>query len=64
MAAVIMALSNGLHSNVEVNGEDGSCNHNARLQHAIEFGCKVAGAKCGMHGYDGLKEMFAAREEI
>lgn len=25
---------------------------------AIKYGCQVAGAKCGMNGFDGLKELF------
>nr|XP_046241122.1 ketohexokinase isoform X1 [Scatophagus argus] len=28
------------------------------LQDALTFGCKVAGSKCGFHGYDGIGEMF------
>ncbi|XP_037628228.1 ketohexokinase isoform X3 [Sebastes umbrosus] len=27
------------------------------LQDALTFGCKVAGRKCGFHGYDGIAEM-------
>ncbi|XP_015257947.1 PREDICTED: ketohexokinase isoform X1 [Cyprinodon variegatus] len=26
------------------------------LQEALTFGCRVAGRKCGFHGYDGIKE--------
>ena len=25
------------------------------IDHAIRFGCQIAGAKCGMRGYSGLK---------
>ncbi|XP_061584745.1 ketohexokinase isoform X2 [Cololabis saira] len=28
------------------------------LQDALTFGCRVAGAKCGFHGYDGISEML------
>ncbi|KAM7006350.1 ketohexokinase isoform 1-T1 [Tautogolabrus adspersus] len=28
------------------------------LQDALTFGCRVAGAKCGFHGYDGIAEKF------
>ncbi len=27
-------------------------------EEAIKFGCQVAGAKVGMHGFDGLRGMF------
>ncbi|XP_051932078.1 ketohexokinase isoform X2 [Hippocampus zosterae] len=27
-----------------------------RLQDALTFGCRVAGAKCGFHGYDGIAD--------
>ena len=27
------------------------------LEAALQFACKLAGAKCGMVGYDGLKEL-------
>lgn len=27
----------------------------ANVQEAITYGCKVAGAKCGMNGFDELK---------
>lgn len=26
------------------------------LLNAVQFACKVAGLKCGIHGYEGLKE--------
>ncbi|MED6275802.1 hypothetical protein CHARACLAT_030120 [Characodon lateralis] len=26
------------------------------LQDALTFGCRVAGRKCGFHGYDGIRE--------
>lgn len=26
------------------------------LQDALTFGCKIAGKKCGFHGYDGIRE--------
>ncbi|XP_074525879.1 ketohexokinase isoform X3 [Halichoeres trimaculatus] len=29
------------------------------LQDALTFGCRVAGAKCGFHGYDGIAEKFS-----
>ncbi|KAL3059374.1 hypothetical protein OYC64_011324 [Pagothenia borchgrevinki] len=29
------------------------------LQDALTFGCRVAGRKCGFHGYDGIAEMSA-----
>ncbi|XP_044208474.1 ketohexokinase isoform X4 [Thunnus albacares] len=28
------------------------------LQDALTFGCRVAGSKCGFHGYDGIAEKF------
>ncbi|XP_068171231.1 ketohexokinase isoform X1 [Antennarius striatus] len=28
------------------------------LQDALTFGCRVAGSKCGFHGYDSIREMF------
>uniref|UniRef100_A0A3Q0T112 Ketohexokinase n=1 Tax=Amphilophus citrinellus TaxID=61819 RepID=A0A3Q0T112_AMPCI len=28
------------------------------LQNALTFGCKVAGRKCGFHGYDSIREIF------
>ncbi|XP_054472958.1 LOW QUALITY PROTEIN: ketohexokinase [Anoplopoma fimbria] len=28
------------------------------LQDALTFGCRVAGRKCGFHGYDGIAEIF------
>ncbi|KAM9409160.1 ketohexokinase isoform 2-T2 [Pholidichthys leucotaenia] len=28
------------------------------LQEALTFGCKVAGRKCGFHGYDGIHDIF------
>lgn len=28
------------------------------LQEALTFGCKVAGWKCGRHGYDGIGDQF------
>ncbi|XP_013883254.1 ketohexokinase [Austrofundulus limnaeus] len=28
------------------------------LQDALNFGCRVAGRKCGFHGYDGISEML------
>lgn len=31
------------------------------LHEAIDFGCRVAGAKCGFHGYDPIKEAFAKK---
>lgn len=35
-------------------------NKGRNLGDAIEFGCKVAGAKVGFYGYDELKNIFAA----
>ena len=32
--------------------------HGWGLQDAIDMGCRVAGAKCGMRGNRGLKGMF------
>ncbi|XP_062271127.1 ketohexokinase-like isoform X1 [Scomber scombrus] len=29
------------------------------LQDALTFGCRVAGRKCGFHGYDGISEEFS-----
>ncbi|KAG8007215.1 Ketohexokinase [Nibea albiflora] len=29
------------------------------LQDALTFGCRVAGRKCGFHGYDRIGEKFA-----
>ncbi|XP_008297313.1 ketohexokinase isoform X3 [Stegastes partitus] len=29
------------------------------LQEALTYGCRVAGAKCGFHGYDGIGEKFS-----
>lgn len=31
------------------------------LQEALTFGCRVAGAKCGFHGYDGIAEKFGPK---
>ena len=28
----------------------------SNIGEAIKFGCRVAGAKCGMEGFDGLRE--------
>ncbi|XP_068598816.1 ketohexokinase [Brachionichthys hirsutus] len=28
------------------------------LQDALTFGCRVAGSKCGFHGYDNIREIF------
>lgn len=28
------------------------------LQDALTFGCRIAGGKCGFHGYDGISEML------
>ncbi|KAF3855582.1 hypothetical protein F7725_016305 [Dissostichus mawsoni] len=33
--------------------------HWGSLQDALTFGCRVAGRKCGFHGYDGIAEMSA-----
>lgn len=32
------------------------------VQEALEFGCRVAGAKCGMRGLDGVKDLQFLRE--
>ena len=34
------------------------CRHGNDLSKAIDFGCRVAGAKCGMYGYDGIAQLF------
>lgn len=31
------------------------------IQEAIILGSKVAGTKCGMHGFDGLREEFGKK---
>lgn len=31
------------------------------LQEALTFGCRVAGWKCGRHGYDGIGDQFGAQ---
>lgn len=31
------------------------------LVDAIDFGCRVAGAKVGFYGYDGIGEMFGKK---
>lgn len=28
------------------------------LQEALTFGCRVAGRKCGFHGYEGISKDF------
>ncbi|XP_035802850.1 ketohexokinase isoform X3 [Amphiprion ocellaris] len=33
--------------------------HGRTLQEALTFGCRVAGAKCGFHGYDAIAEKFS-----
>ncbi|XP_022071037.1 ketohexokinase-like isoform X10 [Acanthochromis polyacanthus] len=33
--------------------------HGGTVQEALTFGCRVAGAKCGFHGYDGIAEKFS-----
>uniref|UniRef100_A0A3P8U351 Ketohexokinase n=1 Tax=Amphiprion percula TaxID=161767 RepID=A0A3P8U351_AMPPE len=33
--------------------------HGGTLQEALTFGCRVAGAKCGFHGYDAIAEKFS-----
>lgn len=33
----------------------------ASLQDALTFGCRVAGWKCGRHGYDSIGEKFGAK---
>lgn len=30
------------------------------LQDALTFGCRVAGWKCGFHGYDSIREKFSS----
>ena len=56
IAATISVLSDTSRENPD-DDETGE-SHNARLKRAIEFGCHVAGAKCGMQGFDGIREMF------
>ncbi|XP_034442572.1 ketohexokinase isoform X3 [Hippoglossus hippoglossus] len=34
------------------------------LQDALTFGCRVAGRKCGFHGYDGIGEHFKDEENL
>ncbi|XP_072237437.1 ketohexokinase isoform X7 [Leuresthes tenuis] len=54
-ASVIYTLSNGdtsfhlIMRHFEVYG--------GSLQDALTFGCQVAGAKCGFHGYDGISRV-------
>ncbi|XP_047439830.1 ketohexokinase isoform X2 [Mugil cephalus] len=32
------------------------------LNDAVKFGCRVAGRKCGFHGYDGIRDMLTDEE--
>lgn len=41
-----------------------SLNRQRNLTIAIEFGCRVAGAKCGFYGYDGIDELFASTTQF
>ncbi|XP_061730437.1 ketohexokinase isoform X1 [Nerophis ophidion] len=34
----------------------------ARLEEALTFGCRVAGGKCGFHGYGGIADMVTRQE--
>ncbi|XP_061788804.1 ketohexokinase isoform X6 [Nerophis lumbriciformis] len=34
----------------------------ARLEEALTFGCRVAGGKCGFHGYGGIADMVTGQE--
>uniref|UniRef100_A0A1A8N5M4 Ketohexokinase n=2 Tax=Nothobranchius TaxID=28779 RepID=A0A1A8N5M4_9TELE len=36
-----------------------SLSNGGSLQDALTLGCRVAGRKCGFHGYDGISQMFS-----
>ena len=38
--------------------------HHRSLQDALTFGCKIAGAKCGMVAFDGLKDWMEENAEL
>ena len=39
-------------------------NDGKTIKEAITFGCRVAGAKCGMKGFDGIRELRHFAQEL
>lgn len=53
IAFVIISVNVNVDDTTSLSSAGGS------LQDALTFGCRVAGAKCGFHGYDGIAEKFS-----